>query len=62
MNKFNVFMEIAKRINTSVDLNETLALVMSGAKQLLDSEASSLMLIDLETGELYFNIATGETA
>ena len=55
-------MEIAKRINTSVDLNETLALVMSGAKQLLDSEASSLMLIDLETGELYFNIATGETA
>jgi len=62
MNKFNVFMEIAKRINTSVDLNETLALVMSGAKQLLDSEASSLMLIDLETGELYFNIATGEMA
>jgi serine phosphatase RsbU (regulator of sigma subunit)/anti-sigma regulatory factor (Ser/Thr protein kinase)/putative methionine-R-sulfoxide reductase with GAF domain len=33
---------------------------MSGAKQLMKSEASSLMLIDHETKELFFNIVTGE--
>jgi len=53
-------MGIVKRINTSIDLNETLSLIMSGAKQLMKSEASSLMLIDHETKELFFNVATGE--
>ena len=58
--KFDIFMGIAKRINTSIDLDETLSLIMSGAAQLMKSEASSLMLIDHETKELFFNIATGE--
>ena len=58
--KFDIFMEIVKRINTSIDLNETLSLIMGGAKQLMKSEASSLMLIDHETNELFFNVATGE--
>lgn len=58
--KFNIFMGIVKRINTSIDLNETLSLIMGGAKQLMKSEASSLMLIDHETNELFFNVATGE--
>ncbi len=53
-------MEIVTRINTDIDLNETLSLIMRGAKQLMKSEASSLMLIDHETKELYFNVATGE--
>ncbi len=53
-------MEIVKRINTSIDLYETLSLIMDGAKKLIKSEASSLMMIDHETKELYFNVATGE--
>lgn len=54
-------MGIVKRINSSLDLNETLSIIMNEAKAISKSEASSLMLIDHETQELYFNIATGET-
>ena len=51
---------IIKRINSSLDLNEMLSIIMSEAKEIIRSEASSLMLIDQETRELYFNVATGD--
>jgi phosphoserine phosphatase RsbU/P len=51
--------EIAQRINSSSDLHETLTIIMAAAKQMMNSEASSLLLIDEETKGLYFNITTG---
>lgn len=53
-------MTIVKRINTTLELEETLTLIMDEAKGMMYSEASSLMLIDHARGELYFNTATGE--
>jgi sigma-B regulation protein RsbU (phosphoserine phosphatase) len=57
--RFRTLMHVVKRINTSMDLEETLSLIMGEAKHLMDSEAGSLLLVDQETRELYFNIATG---
>ncbi|MEK6795143.1 MAG: SpoIIE family protein phosphatase [Spirochaetota bacterium] len=53
-------MTIVKRINSTLDLEETLTLIMDEAKGMMSSEASSLMLIDRARKELYFNTATGE--
>ena len=53
-------MGIVKRTNSTHDLDETLLLIMDEAKRIIRSESSSLMLIDEETKELYFRVATGE--
>ena len=52
--------EIAHKINTSGDLQETLNIIMDEAKRMLHSESSSLLLIDEETKELYFNVSTDQ--
>lgn len=55
----NSLISIGKRINSSLDLDETLSMILEEAKEIIKSEASSLMLIDEHTNELYFNVATG---
>jgi len=51
-------MGILNRIATSLDLDKTLASIMDEAKNLIDSEWSSILRIDPDTRELYFIIAT----
>ncbi|MBI4978581.1 MAG: SpoIIE family protein phosphatase [Spirochaetes bacterium] len=58
--KLSSLMTIIKRINSTVNLDETLSLIMAEAKAIMKSEASSLMLIDNVTNELFFNTTTGE--
>lgn len=58
-NKLTSLIEIIKEINSTHDLQETLNLIMKEAKNIMRAEAGSLMLIDQETGELYFNVASG---
>lgn len=51
-------MGILNRIVTTLDLEKTLASIMDEAKNLLNSEWSSILRIDPETQELYFIKAT----
>jgi signal transduction histidine kinase len=44
------------------DLHKLLNLVMEESKKVVDAEASSLMLYDKETNELYFEVAHGSKA
>jgi signal transduction histidine kinase len=44
------------------DLHRLLDLVMEESKQIVDAEASSLMIFDKDTNELYFEVALGQKA
>ncbi|MES0490157.1 MAG: GAF domain-containing SpoIIE family protein phosphatase [Leptospirales bacterium] len=50
---------VSKLINSTLDLQNLLEAIMESAKLVLKTEASSLMLIDESTNELYFQIITG---
>ena len=54
--------EIATQLSSTLNLQELLQLIMASAAELLDAEASSLLLLDDETNELWFEVATGGTA
>lgn len=58
--RLSKLIDISKIINTTMNLQELLQYIMDVAKDVLKAEGSSLMLIDEESKELYFNIATGE--
>ena len=53
-------MKVSKMINSTLDLQSLLESIMESAKMVLKAEASSLMLIDSKTNELYFNTIAGE--
>ncbi len=57
--KLSTLIEVSKTINTTIQLEKLLNYIMESAKNVLDAEGSSLMLIDEETQELYFNITAG---
>jgi GAF domain-containing protein len=51
--------DIAVKLNSTLDAKKLLQLVMQLAAELLDAETSSLMLLDKETDELVIEVATG---
>jgi GAF domain-containing protein len=53
--------DLAAKLNSTLNLDELLQLIMSSAADLLDAETSSLMLLDEDTGELIIEVATGAT-
>jgi len=48
------------KINSTLDTEELLGLIMATASEVMRAEAASLMLIDPVTGELVFRVALGE--
>jgi GAF domain-containing protein len=52
--------ETSVRLNSLLNLPELLQTIMTSAADLLGAETSSLMLLDEETNELTFEVATGE--
>jgi GAF domain-containing protein len=58
--RLNRLVEITALLNSTLKLEELLGLIMSSATELLDSETSSLFLLDEASGELTAEIATGE--
>ena len=52
-------MKVIANINSTLDIGELLALIMESAKSVMQSEASSLMMLDKNTGELIISIPTG---
>jgi Nif-specific regulatory protein len=58
--KFNTLIEINSLINSNfTDLHALLTQILDSATKLCHGEASSLMLVDKETQELYFEVAFG---
>ncbi|MDR2542763.1 MAG: sigma 54-interacting transcriptional regulator [Treponema sp.] len=60
-NKFHTLIEINYLLNSNYkDINSLLSRIMESATRLSDAEASSLLLMDKEKNELYFEVALGE--
>jgi Nif-specific regulatory protein len=61
--KFNTLIEINDLINSNYsDLNSLLTQILDSATRLAAAEASSLLLVNKETRELYFEVALGGSA
>ncbi len=58
--RLSSLMEVSQVVNSTLDLPLLLRLVMESAKRTLSAEASSILLIDEKTGDLVFEVATGE--
>ncbi len=59
LNRLGLFYQMGQALVTSFDLNEFLTHTMQLATDVMDSGASSLMLIDEERGELVFEVSHG---
>jgi Nif-specific regulatory protein len=60
VNKFNTLVEINVLINSNfTDIHSLLSQILESATILCEGEASSLMLVNRETQELYFEATTG---
>ncbi|MDR3146223.1 MAG: GAF domain-containing protein, partial [Treponema sp.] len=58
--KFNTLIEINALINSNyTDVRGLLTRILDSATRLCEGEASSLLLVNRETGELYFELALG---
>lgn len=55
-------LEVNKIINSTLDLEKLLTIIVEQASELAKAETGSLILIDPQTQELVFNIALGEQA
>lgn len=53
--------EITGLLNSTLNLDELLQLIMSSAAELLHAETTSLLLFDEEAGDLVIHVATGES-
>lgn len=53
--------ESSVRLNSLLNLPELLSAIIESVATLLDAETSSLLLLDEETNELTFEVATGES-
>ena len=52
--------EVSKTVTSSLDLHEVLARVIRAADATVGVEAASLLLVDEETGNLFFEVAQGD--
>lgn len=57
--RLSQLVQVSARINSSLTLERLLAEIMESAKAIMEAEASSLLLLDKETGELVFTVPTG---
>ncbi|MBI3585291.1 MAG: GAF domain-containing protein [Nitrospinae bacterium] len=60
INELNTLSEISRNINSILDLDPLLKVVMHNATEVMKAEVSSVLLIDEDEKELIFRIALGE--
>jgi signal transduction histidine kinase len=60
--ELNALIRVSKTVNAHLDLDTVLGSVMSVTTSVMRVEASSLVLIDAETGDLLFHVARGKKA
>jgi signal transduction histidine kinase len=58
ISRYERLIEISHQLNSTLDLSTLLRKIISAAKELTNTEAASIMLIDPSTGELRFEIAS----
>ncbi len=59
-NEITVFHELGKALTSSLQLDQVLRTIMEKINEVLHPDTWSLLLMDVEKQELYFQIATGE--
>lgn len=52
-------LSLTAKINSTLDLDELLSVIMKTAEEVMETEAASLLLLDEETRELVFRVALG---
>jgi len=62
VNQLSALIKVGTTINAHLDLNSLLESIMEVTTDVMDVEASSLALEEVQTGELLFHIAHGEKA
>ncbi|MEW6067885.1 MAG: HD-GYP domain-containing protein [Nitrospirota bacterium] len=60
LEQLNTLIELSSLINSTLDTHEIRKRTIEAAMKLLDAEAGSLMLVDKETGDLFFEVALGD--
>ena len=60
--ELKIVLETGSLVNSTLNLAEVLEIIMRYANKVTGSVASSLMLLDDETGELVFSVPTGPMA
>lgn len=60
VDKLHLLMEFSAIINSSLDTSQVRERAIMAATRLLNADAGSLLLLDPETDELFFEVATGE--
>jgi len=60
--ELKIVLETGSLVNSTLNLAEVLQIIMKYANKVTNSVASSLMLLDEETGELVFSVPTGPKA
>lgn len=56
----STLIELSAHVNSTLDTHEIRKRAVEAAATLVDAEAGSLLLVDDETGELFFEVAVGE--
>lgn len=62
MEEISIFNEIGKTLTSTLDIKEILNIIMLKISELLKPDNWSLLLVDEEKGDLYFEIVVGEKA
>ena len=60
MARLRTLVDVSARLNETLKLSDLLRLILETANKLLNAETSSLLLVDRESGDLIFEIATGD--
>ncbi|MFA5779513.1 MAG: ATP-binding protein [Elusimicrobiota bacterium] len=60
--KFLLLLDANRILTSTFDIKKLLTIIMELAGKVVDAEASSLLLLDEDTSELYFDVALGEKA
>ncbi|MFH0948341.1 MAG: ATP-binding protein [Elusimicrobiota bacterium] len=60
--KFSLLLDANRILISTLDINKLLTVIMERACKVVNAEASSLLLIDENTDELYFDVTTGVAA
>ncbi len=60
LENFKKVLALNSKINSTLDLDELLGIIMTTAGEVMRAEAASLMLLDEESKELVFRVALGE--
>ncbi len=57
--ELEVIYKVVKSIGSNLELDTLISNIMKETKEVLDSEASSVLLVDEKTGDLYFKVVEG---